>query len=250
VIHDRQCKPDQLVEIDLQVFHKHEDRLSVTLHSAIVTSYLVGLSPTHMSWICALIFIVCVCGSPLSLTLKLFPVPEHGVVVLENEAGPVEGGVYSMQRGGMVIVPLPNNKGSVFVMRITSHTYQYPVVKVSMPQQPNGPIVLLELLGNKKKLIPVSGMQHTFVINATARESLYLERIPFSWSSFASNPMVMLGLVTIGMMAAMQLLMNGIDLEDIKREMRGEKPKAPTTAIAASQTKQIKGGKKKEAKVN
>ncbi len=160
------------------------------------------------------------------VSLQLSPVPDHGVAVLEDEAGHL--GTFAMQRSGLVLVFVAPSNGS-FVLRLTSQTHRFPLVSLRVDDgRVTGRVA--------ERPLPLSA-EGAFVVAAVGPEVLYAERVPFSWYGLASSPMVLMGGVTIVMMGLMQLMLAGVDLEDIKRELRSEPradDSAPTAAGAAS----------------
>lgn len=145
------------------------------------------------------------------VSLRLAPVPEHGVAVLEDGAGHV--GTFTMQRSGLALVYMARDSGA-FVVRISSQSHRFPVVALQLEDgRVSAAVADTPLL---------SASPGVFVVNALGQEVLYAERVPFSWYGLATSPIVLMGAATLCMMGLMQLLLAGVDLDDIKREMRGD----------------------------
>lgn len=112
----------------------------------------------------------------------------------------------------------------------------YPVLNVTLLR---GQLQVQTLSGK------ILGPNQPIVVHSVGKERIYLERVPFSWYDLLTSRMVVMGGASMLMVFIMQLLLRTIDLEDVKREFRGEPPQQGETineAPAGSRSRKAKKG--------
>ena len=153
--------------------------------------------------------LLAVCGSSSIVSLQLED-KDRAVVSVEAEDGHVTT-VYSSQYG-LVSVPVPKDLVQVFV---DSKRFIYPKVEVIVSKKQ------VFVRRNGTEVQPASN--GVYNIAAARKTYFYEEKQPFSLVGFLKSPMIVMGSVTIGMMALMQVLIGSLgNVDDIRRELRGE----------------------------
>lgn len=87
-----------------------------------------------------------------------------------------------------------------------------------------------------------------FQLSSFGHVDFYEKRAPFSWKSLFMSPMILMGAATIFMMLIMQFMMQGMDLDELRKELRNENDddKENTAEKEERETKKVQGNSKKK----
>lgn len=140
------------------------------------------------------------------------------IAAVENSLSP--GPLLHAQTSGRIVIPLSalsqsNSHVSNFV-HLASPVWSFPEVLVTVASR-SPPEVRCDGV-----VVPPSP-DGSFAIRPLGPVAFYEVRLPFAWRDLLSSPMVLIGVVTMGMMLVLQLLIRSMgSLDEVRKELRGE----------------------------